>query len=994
MDVHAFISKWKASNLKERSGSQEHFIDLCRLLGERTPAEADPDGIWYTFEKDAKNQDGRSGFADVWKRGCFAWEYKGKHKDLGKAYEQILRYREKLDNPPLLIVSDMEVIEIHTNWTNTAKDFHRFTLDDLKDPKNVQKLKWVFDDPDKLKPIVTIEQITKDAAGKFSELAEILRLAGHEPEAVAHFLSKLLFCMFAEDVGLLPEHIFSKMLEKSGGNPALFSEMLKELFLAMNTGGRFGLDTIQWFNGGLFNDELVLPLDASHIRVLKAASALDWGQVEPSIFGTLFERGLNPEKRSQLGAHYTPRSDIERVVRPVVMEPLRKEWARVLTDVEAALVPLAEIDKQFAAIPGALRTTKNRKYTSLLKKEREVREKAAVLIRTFLDDRLRTVKVLDPACGSGNFLYVALELLHDLEKEALIKLAEIDQNEKMDIRVGPQHVYGIELNRYAHELAQVTVWIGHLQWMLHNGFSFERNPVLKKLGNIQCRDAILDLTDPQNPQRAIWPQAEFIVGNPPFLGDKKMISEIGETYVTTLRKIYKLDVPGQADLVCYWFEQARAYLGAKPNLRAGFVCTNSIRGGKNRVVLDHIKQEGEIFHAWSDEPWIVEGAAVRISLVCFGSKAIPDLRMLDSQIIDEIYADLTGKQLDTAGVNLTEAVPLSENQGIAFIGTQKNGDFDIDGRLAREWLVAPRNPNFKPNSDVVKPWMNGQDITRRPSDTWIIDFGASMSEQNAALYEKPFEFVIQQVKPFRLARDEEGNFKIRRENYRKYWWLHAETRPGMRIAISSLDRFILSPRVSKHRLFIWGHGRTLPDCAVIAIARDDDTSFGILHSKFHEVWALRLGTSLEDRPRYTPSTSFATFPFPQGLTLNIPASRYADDRRAIAIAEAARRLNELRENWLNPPDLINRVPEVLEGFPDRIVPKDAAAAAELKKRTLTNLYNQRPQWLINARRELDEAVAMAYGWEPAILDDEDEMLSRLFTLNQERARDVVSGGAV
>ncbi len=982
MDVHAFISKWKASSLKERSGSQEHFIDLCRLLDEKTPGEADPDGSWYTFEKEAKNQDGRNGFADVWKRGCFAWEYKGKHKDLGKAYEQILRYREKLENPPLLVVSDMEVIEIHTNFTNTAKESHRFTLDDLKESKNLLKLKWLFSDPDRLKPVITVEQVTKDAAGKFSELAKILRERGHDPQAVAHFLSKLLFCMFAEDVGLLPEHIFSKMLNKSGGNPTLFSEMLRELFLAMNKGGRFGLDTIAWFNGGLFDDELVLSLDTEHIRVLREASALDWGQVEPSIFGTLFERGLDPEKRSQLGAHYTPRSDIERVVRPVLMEPLRQDWNNTLVEVEKALAPLEDVEKQFAEIPGNLRNSRNRKFTSLVKKEREIREKAAKLIRAFLDERLRKVTVLDPACGSGNFLYVALELLHDLEKEALVRLAEIDQNEKMDIRVGPQQIFGIELNRYAHELAQVTVWIGHLQWMLDNGFSFERDPVLKKLDNIQCRDAILDLSDPQKPKRSTWPKVDFIVGNPPFLGGNKLKRELGSAYVELLWAVYRDSVPGAADLVCYWFEQARLLFESCPTTRAGFVCTQSIRGGKNRVVLDHLLEKGLIFHAWQDEPWIVEGAAVRISLVCFATQT-DGLIMLDGQLVEAIHSDLTASSsIDNGlGVNLTLAQPLKENLNACFQGSQKIGPFEIAGEEARQWLTKS-NPNLKPNSEVVKPNWNGLDVSRRPRDIWIVDFGVSMSAEEAALYEIPFQHVLHNVKPERDTNN--------RDSRRLNWWRHGDPQPAMRRALQGLSRYIATPEVTKHRVFVWMHPSILPDKKLMVVAREDDTTFGILHSKLHEVWSLRMCTWHGDgdeggRPRYTPTTTFATFPFPQGLLPNVPAVQYADDPRAISIAEAARKLNEYRENWLNPPELIRKEPEVVAGYPDRILPKDEAAARELKKRTLTNLYNQRPQWLINAHRALDESVAMAYGWEPAILNNEDEILSRLFALNQERA---------
>lgn len=275
-------------------------------------------------------------------------------------------------------------------------------------------------------------------------------------------------------------------------------------------------------------------------------------------------------------------------------------------------------------------------------------------------------------------------------------------------------------------------------------------------------------------------------------------------------------------------------------------------------------------------------------------------------------------------------------------------------------------------------------MVRRNNGDWVIDFGVTLSESEASFYETAFEYARLHVKPIRDLN--------RRETRRRRWWLHSESSPGMRNSIVTLSRFVGTPRVAKWRLFVWLPVTSLLDDGAVAIARDDDTAFGILHSRFHELWSLRMGTSLEDRPRYTPSTTFETFPFPEGLTPNIPADQYADDPRAIAIAAAAAELNRLRENWLNPADLVTIVPEIVPTaapgeepvkYPDRILPKDEAAAKELKKRTLTNLYNQRPQWLANAHRRLDEAVAAAYGW-PADLTDE-QVLEHLFALNQERA---------
>jgi len=952
MYIRDFIAKWQASSLKERSASQEHFIDVCRLLGQQTPSEADPQGLWYTFEKGAAKQGGGQGFADVWRKGCFAWEYKGKAADLNKAYDQLLRYRSALENPPLLIVSDMDVIEIHTNFTNTPEIIHRLSLADLDRPEALEKLKWIFVNPENFRPGITVEQITTQAAEQFARLAQTLRERGHAPQAVAHFLSKLVFCLFAEDVGLLPKNILGQLIENAGKDLALFNEMLAELLLKMNSGGRFGVQRIRHFNGGLFSDALTLPLQAEDIPVLEACSRLDWGKVEPSILGTLFERGLDPAKRSQLGAHYTPRTDMERVVDPVMMGPLRREWVNLLAQNAAAL------DKASASGHKA----------SLTKAQNESRSR----IQAFLA-QVRGLRVLDPACGSGNFLYVALERLHSLEKDILYRLADLEGGQmSLDIQVGPHQVFGLELNPYAAELARVTVWIGHLQWMIQNGFGYAEDPILQNLENIQQRDAILDLSGPE-PQIPDWPEVDFIVGNPPFLGDKKMLGELGESYTKHLRKLWKAHVPGQADLVCYWFAHAQMQLEQGRAQRAGFVSTNSIRGGKNRAVLDRIVQKGRIFTAWSDEPWIVDGAAVRISLVCFGGPGEGDVS-LDGQAVEAIYADLTapGK---SGELDLTQAQVCPENQGLSFQGTTKVGAFDIPGEVARQWLKQCGNPNGRPNSDVLKPWMNGMDVTRRPSDTWIVDFGTHMPEDEAELYEVPFEYVRQNILESRQGK--------REESATKKYWIMQRPRPELRKAISNLQRFIVTPRVSKFRLFVWLNPQILPDSAVVAIARDDDTSFGILHSRFHELWALRMGTSLEDRPRYTPSTTFETFPFPPGLTPNLTPAEYSNPQ-AEAIGEAARRLNELRENWLNPPELVQRVPEVVPGYPERILPKDAEAEKELKKRTLTNLYNARPAWLVKAHARLDEAVAAAYGW-PADLPDQD-VLARLLALNREHSQ--------
>ena len=597
-----------------------------------------------------------------------------------------------------------------------------------------------------------------------------------------------------------------------------------------------------------------------------------------------------------------------------------------------------------------------------------LRRQADRLLRTFLE-RLRRFTALDPACGSGNFLYLALHALKDIEHRVQLE-AETMSLQRAFPAVGPANVKGIEINAYAAELARVSVWIGEIQWLRRNGFNESRNPILKPLETIECRDAILtsDGTEPD------WPEADVVIGNPPFLGGKLLIRGLGEGYVSAMFAAWKGRVPPEADLVCYWFVKAGEQIETGRVQRVGLVATNSIRGGANRRALRAATDGHPIYDAWSDEPWVIDGAAVRVSLVCFsctGDQHTPGIQ-LDGQPADEIYTDLTARR-DGAGIDLTQAQRLPGNLGAAFMGDTKGGAFDVPGDLAREWLRLPANPNGRPNSDVLKPWMNSMDVTRRAAGKWVIDFGWDMGEAEAALYEEPFRHVKEYVHPKRQ--------KNRRETYRTYWWRHVEPRQGMWRALDGLARYIATPTVAKHRLFVWFDARICPDHQLIVIARDDDTTFGILHSRFHEAWALRLGTWLGvgNDPRYTPTTTFGTFPFPDGLSPNIPAADYAHDPHAVAIAGAARRLVEFRDRWLNPPEWVEWVDESVSGDPRRPVPRDNAAAKALEKRTLTKLYNDRPQWLVNAHAALDACVAATYGWDPEI--SEGEALRELLTLN-------------
>jgi type II restriction/modification system DNA methylase subunit YeeA len=914
MTPDEFIRKWSPSELTERQGSQSHFNDLCDLLNHPKPADIDHTGESFTFDKGVEKHGGGEGFADVWKKDYFGWEYKGKHKGLDAAYEQLIQYKDDLGNPPLLVVCDFERIIIHTNFTGTKPDTHIITLADLDQPDKREILHNVFFATEKLKPGSVEQLVTEKTAAHIAQIAESVRSRGVPPTHVAHFLDRIVFCLFAQNVRLLPEQLFTTIVGNSSNDPKRFAKLIGELFIQMANGGDFGAETIRHFNGNLFDTSPVLELTLDEIKAIEFAATFDWRKVDPTIFGTLFERGLDPAKRAQIGAHYTSRADIETIVEPVGMQPLRCEWAAVREQADKLLADDAK----------------------------KSRPKAEQKILGFLE-RLRTVRVLDPAGGSGNFLYVTLQKLLDLEKEVNDHLAKSGYTPQFP-HVSPVQLYCIEINSYAHDLAQMTVLIGYIQWLNAHGYGFPAEPILQRLDkNFFCKDSILDLSDREHPKEADWPDVDFIVSNPPFLGGKKLRngdskspgSGLGDEYVDDLFSVWNERVPREADLCCYWLEKARQQIAAGKCYRAGLLATQRIRTGANRKVIQHIKASGGIFFAESDRDWILDGASVHVSMIGFDNGE-DRARVLDGKPVSAINANLTA-----AAADLTEARKIAENCGIAFMGDTKVGPFEIPETLAREWMPL-RNPNGKPNSDVVQPWANGLEVTRQPQHLWIVDFPPGMSEAEAAQYESPFEYIREHVKPKRLTN--------KRAVYAKRWWIHGEARPEMRAKIAKLKRYIATPCVSKHRIFVWLDAGILPDHQLIVFARDDDFFFGVLHSRPHEVWALATCGRLETRPQYTPTTSFETYPLPEPTT-----------EQVVAIAVAAKEMNDKRNNILNDPN------------------GDA--------KSLTALYNKLEEgeatWLANAHEKLDAAVFAAYGW-PAGLADE-QILERLLALNQERS---------
>ena len=959
-----FVKHWQNAALTERASYQQHFLEVCHLVGAPTPIERDDTGEDYTFEYGLKKTSGKQGYADVFNRGHFAIEYKQKGKDLDAAYIQLQQYRENLNNPPLLIVCDLEHWRIHTNFTNTPPTVIEFRHEDLLKTHTLSVLRRIFSDPASFHPEKNKLEITEEVAAQFKNVVDNTVGWENDPEHVARFMTKLVFCMFVEDIGLLPKRaydgILTEIIRATVLKRDLFPRYVRELFEAMATGGNVQMVEIPWFNGSMFEvgEGEIVPLGGEALNALDKASDRDWAHVEPTIFGTIFERTLDQKKRAQLGAHYTSPADILLIVEPVLMQPLRRAWAAV----QAEAAPLRAI---YLSAPNPA--------------QQQAAAEPLRALRARILQQVRTIKVLDPACGSGNFLYISLRLLLDLEKEIITHPFWAGLPAET-IGVHPTQLYGIEVNEIAHALASVVVWIGYLQWRYDNGFFDNSQPILTKMSdNIVHRDAILRYDAAGKPTEPDWPAVDVIVGNPPFLGGKKQRTQLGDKYLNDLFALYQGRVPHEADLVTYWFERARTQIEAGKVKRAGLLATNSIRGGANREVLNRIKDTGEIFMAWADREWVLDGAAVRVSMVGF-DKGDETLRLLDGNAVESINSDLSGL------VDITKANRLTDNANMAFMGDTKGGSFDISDETANEMLSASNSSGVN-NADVVRRWVNGLDITRSNRMMWIIDFGIDMALEKAELYTKPFKHVQEKVLPLRQQN--------RRQAYQDRWWIHVEARPSMREKIAELSRYIATPTVAKHRLFVWLDPSVIPDHQLIAVAREDDYFFGVLHSYLHELWALRMGTWIGkgNDPRYTPTSTFETFPFPF-----VPGQEDFNDARVQAISAAAQALHEERHVWLNPPD----------NPPD------------LKDRTLTNLYNALQMYrsrfqpgngemtqlatgngtelatgarikaaaaqfaprLHELHRALDLAVVAAYGWDAPLLSDDEAILRSLLSLNQ------------
>ena len=913
------------TGLNEEQGAQSWFNDLCDLIGHPKPL-GDLNGLTYAFEHRVE-----TGKADAYYENHFGWEFKTGEGQLDEAMRQVLGYSMYLKTPPLLVVSAFSVIRIRTNFPGMESVQREIRIADLAEPEPLAVVKRIFTEPDWFNTGKSRDDVTKETAALFQAVSNDMAGSGYGHHELAQYLNQIIFCLYAEDAGLLPDGAFTGLVVNQRREPDRFRQGAQTLFAEMNHGGLFGPQTIEHFNGELFAHVPDVTLNTAALERLAEAATKNWSNIEPSIFGTLFERALGlTEERAPLGAHYTSEADIRRVVQPVILDDLQREWAAV----QAELVGVLEGgESSESGFPGLrdLRDYGPQSWESYnpLNPESDnspVRQRLESFRR-----RLADVTVLDPACGSGNFLYVTLKALLDLERLAIDCQTAFGAAPGPPL-VNPAQMMGLEINEYAAQLAKTALWIGYIQWHQANGFAYTNRPILDNIDGVECRDAAVAVND-AGAEKAQWPAADYIIGNPPFLGAKDMLTELGSEYTNRLRQTYAGELDGAVDLCCYWFEQARAQIAAGRARRAGLLATQAIRFSSNRRTLERIKESGDIFAAYDDLEWKPEepgSAAVHVSIICFddGSETAKTLNGNPATDIDTRLAD---------ALHLDEALSLPQNSGIVFQGVKKGGPFDLTPEQAAA-MLADSNPNGRPNSDVVKPYVIGRDLNGRPQERWLIDFRI-MAESEARLYSLPYQHCLMHVQPKRAT--------SRDLHLREHWWQHDRNRLDARAIVTKLTRYIGTSQVSKHRYFQYINADTIPDGTLIAFCREDDYFLGILESRIHKVWTAAVGTQLESRPRYIISECFEKFPFPTPT-----------ESQRETVAQAARRLDEQRRNVCRPNGTW--------------------------RRSMTALYNENPPWLQTAHAELDAAVADAYGWSSDLADD--EILRRLVRLN-------VSGGA-
>jgi hypothetical protein len=1033
-----FITRWKNSGAAERANYQLFLSELCDVLGVPRPDPTTPDDAEnaYVFERSVTfhHPDGSTstGRIDLYKRGCFVLEAKqgvekreqevalseaGKAKAKAakkgtatrgsalwdeamlKAYGQAEQYARALPasegRPPLLIVVDVgHSIELYSEFTRTGGAYvpfpdprsHRLSIDRLNDPTVRETLRLAWTDPQALDPARRTARVTREIAQSLGQLAQSLEKSGHSPEAVATFLMRALFTMFAEDVELLPKDSFITLLKSLEGHSQQFVPMIEELWGRMKTGGFSTVlrEKIVRFNGGLFENATALPLNDDQFELLIEASKADWRDVEPAIFGTLLERALNPIERHKLGAHYTPRAYVERLVVPTIVEPLRAEWDAV----KAAAVTLDRQGKQ---------------------------KEAAAEVQRF-HRRLCEIRVLDPACGSGNFLYVTLEHLKRLEGEVLNALDSLGHEqavlEMAGFTVDPHQLLGLEVNPRAAAIAELVLWIGYLQWHFRTrGRVTPPEPIIKNFHNIECRDAVLtwDRTEPVlddqgravtrwdgrtmkrhpatgedvpddtarvptlryvNPRPAEWPQADFIVGNPPFLGAARMRDAFGDGYTEAVRKTYS-DVPESADFVMYWWHKGALLLRARKTTRFGFITTNSLRQTFNRRVVEQQLGTDKIslHFAIPDHPWVdsADGAAVRIAMtvgvagentgrlveVIGESEGCEDATLINiRETIGRIHANLT------IGVDVGMAVGLQANAGISHEGVKLHGMGFVVTPDEAVKLGLGSLPGLERH---IRPYLNGRDLTATNRKLMAIDLFGLNAEEVRTRFPEVYQWVHDRVKTERDAKSDTPDGA----GYAKLWWLFGKPRPQLRDALVGLPRYIATIKTAKHRVFQFLGAEVIPDSKLINFATDDAFNLGVLSSRVHCLWTNATQALLEDRPTYVKSASFEKFPFP-----TTPEAQQSRIRELGEALDSHRKRQQAQHPGLALTDMYNVLEKLRSGA--QLTAKEQITHEEGLISVLSQLHN-----------DLDAAVAAAYGV-PATATDE-EILTFLCKLNAERA---------
>jgi hypothetical protein len=1034
-NADAFINRWSKAEASERANAQLFLSELTDLLRVPRPANSHADG--YSFEFPVKIPLGpgteTEGRIDLYRRGSFVLEAKqfiapkaeqtdlqlavrnsgvdtairrtaspirgtvGWDDAMWRAKGQAERYvrhlpPEEPTAPFLLVVDVGHSIEVFADFTQAGRAYQpypdprtfRIRLADLGNEAIRERLRLIWQDPLSLDPAKVSAEVTREIAGYLATLAASLEQAGHAPRLVAEFLTRCLFCMFAEDVGLLEKDSFYNLLESLRKSPEGFVPMLKQLFSEMQTGTQFSVvlnKKLLRFNGGLFEEASVLPVNGMQLGILILAAAQQWKNVEPAIFGTLLERALDPEERHQLGAHYTPRAYVERLVLPTVIEPLRAEWGAVRA---AALVH---------AQKGELK-------------------KSRAEVNAF-HDRLCSVTVLDPACGSGNFLYVALQHLKLLEGEVLDTAAQFGENFKLELEthtIDPHQFLGIELNPRAASIAELVLWIGYLQWHFKiHGERTPPEPILRAFNNIECRDAVLGwdgepqpvrdvagnvvtvwdrsmkpdfLTGRQVPDEtkraplvsypngrpATWPKADYILGNPPFIGDKRMREDLNDGYVEVLRAVYP-EVPESADFVMYWWHKAAHLVRAGKAKRFGLIATNSLRQPFNRRVTQQHLGELSLVFAIPDHPWVdptehdEKKANVRIAM------AVAELGAIDG----ELHTVQTEVALDDGSANVTFAVTKGRIAADLTIGTNllgmdqltANSGLNSNGMMlaGSGFIVTPDEAKtlglgeIDDLEKVMRPYRNGRDLTGTPRGAFVLDLYGLEVDEIRTRFPTLYQHLLTNVKPERDAN--------RRPKMRDNWWIFGEPRKGFRAATKGLRRYIATVETSKHRFFVFLPTEILPDHKLNVFALDDAFFLGVLSSRIHTAFALATGSTLEDRPVYLQSRGFLPFPF--------PACNEAAKVRIRDVAEeldAHRKRVQAKHPGLSLTAMYNILEALRAGR--ALTSKEQATHDASLISILHQLHN-----------ELDAAVAAAYAW-PVDLS-EPEILTRLVALNSERS---------